>query len=172
MSTVSEILATAGAVAVIAAVVGGGLSAAGFTIPVLDKKRRQFALFLVGVILIILAIMFSDPAPRPEPRPPIPPSGQIGFTYYGRKDNGQPSDGGKLRPANGAPLPVPEAIREGDVFKGVDVKQLRERDTTDSAAVGEFPIGTCYRTIDIREIKAFAGGSGVWLQVQVVRCPS
>lgn len=76
-----------------------------------------------------------------------------------------------LRPANGAPLPLTNAIRAGDVFKGVAVKQLRESPSNTSAAVGQMPIGTCFQTIQITNAKSFGDGEGAWLQVKVVHCP-
>jgi hypothetical protein len=57
---VNEVLLTAGAAAVIIAVVGGGAKALGVEVPVLKSGRRQVALGLVGVVFLGAAVVLGD----------------------------------------------------------------------------------------------------------------
>jgi hypothetical protein len=63
-----------GVVAVMGAIVGGGLEAFGVEVPVLDSVSRQILLAVVGVVLLVasFAVRFrssraEDEAPRPQP---------------------------------------------------------------------------------------------------------
>jgi hypothetical protein len=57
---VNEVLLTAGVAAIIAAVVGGGASAFGITVPVIQSLRRQVALGLVGVAFIVASAVVGN----------------------------------------------------------------------------------------------------------------
>lgn len=54
------VLLTAGVVAILAAVVGGGLSAFDLTVPVIESRAKQAALFGVGVLFIGTAWLLRD----------------------------------------------------------------------------------------------------------------
>jgi len=47
-----EALAAAGAVCLIAAVIGGGLEASGFKVPIIPSRERQVLLFVLGIVLV------------------------------------------------------------------------------------------------------------------------
>jgi hypothetical protein len=57
---VNEVLLSAGVAAIVIAIVGGGASALGFTIPKLESGRRQIALGLVGVAFLAAAIILRE----------------------------------------------------------------------------------------------------------------
>lgn len=56
----NEVLLTAGAAAIIIAVVGGGATAFGVHVPVLESRRRQVTLGLVGVAFLAAAVVLTD----------------------------------------------------------------------------------------------------------------
>jgi len=66
---VTEALLAAGLACVIAAIVGGGLKAAGFDIPPLKSLTRQVLLGGLGVVLLIAAGVGRMPPPPPPPSP-------------------------------------------------------------------------------------------------------
>ena len=53
-------LATLGAIALLAAIVGGGFSAAGATVPVINSLGRQFLLGTAGLGLLFVAFTLSE----------------------------------------------------------------------------------------------------------------
>ena len=56
-----------GIVCIIAAIVGGGLSAFGIVIPLLNSIRRQLLLATFGLVLLAVALFFPSPPPvRPN----------------------------------------------------------------------------------------------------------
>lgn len=69
-----ETVVIIGIACVIAAVVGGGLSLAGTSIPKFDSTRRQVALGITGALIIGLAVVFfKPPDPNPNPGPAAAP---------------------------------------------------------------------------------------------------
>ena len=126
-------------------------------------KLLVFTLLLAGAAAFAFSIRTVARIVDPPP--------QVGFIYYGRNADGTPSDGGKLQLADGGPLPLVQNIKSGTVFKGVDVKQLRERPTNSSASLAQVPVGVCYRTLHVETGKPFINGEGAWLDVKTVRCP-
>jgi len=56
----STTLITAGVACIIAAIIGGGLKAFGIEIPLLQSKKRQVLLGILGIILIGLSISTSS----------------------------------------------------------------------------------------------------------------
>lgn len=65
----NDTLVILGVICVIAAVVGGGLSALGVQLPPILSVRRQVVLGLVGIGLVILGKWGSQPFPVPAPTP-------------------------------------------------------------------------------------------------------
>jgi hypothetical protein len=61
-----------GVACLVAAIVGGGLKAAGFEFPVLSSLPRQVVLGILGLILIAVSLR-SGPKPTPTPPMPHPP---------------------------------------------------------------------------------------------------
>jgi hypothetical protein len=59
-SAVNQVLLSAGVAAIVIAIVGGGASALGFTIPKLESGRRQVALGLVGVVFLGAAVILRE----------------------------------------------------------------------------------------------------------------
>lgn len=57
----------AGLVCLVAAVIGGGLTALGWQIPGIKSIKRQVVLGLLGMALIGVALKTSSPAPQPSP---------------------------------------------------------------------------------------------------------
>jgi hypothetical protein len=62
-------LCEVGIACVIAAIVGGGLKAFGFEIPLLSSKKRQYALGILGLILCLSSLPYSDIYKRYESLP-------------------------------------------------------------------------------------------------------
>ena len=74
----NSVLLTAGVVALIAAVIGGGLSAFNIEIPVLGSRAVRLGLGGLGVVFLVAAIVLREPGPPPVddpgPKPPSPES--------------------------------------------------------------------------------------------------
>lgn len=64
-----------GVVCIAAAIIGGGLSAAGFTIPVISSIPRQILLAVFGIALVALGNFHKSPSSIPETANKEPPSG-------------------------------------------------------------------------------------------------
>jgi hypothetical protein len=58
-----------GIVCIIAAIVGGGLSAFGIVIPLLNSIRRQLLLASFGLVLLAVTLFITAPRPPPPVRP-------------------------------------------------------------------------------------------------------
>jgi hypothetical protein len=71
MEKIPEILASAGAIAILAAAVGGGLRGLGFEIPALLKTKERVIVMLVGVALLGTAIYLSRSKDLPPTKPEI-----------------------------------------------------------------------------------------------------
>jgi hypothetical protein len=65
-----SVLLPAGVVCMIAATVGGGLSAFGITIPVVSTLTRQALLFVLGLALCLVAVFGKSAPPSPHPTQP------------------------------------------------------------------------------------------------------
>ena len=57
--TMAEILVSGGVAAVLAAVIGGGLSAFGIQLPLIANLRRQAAMFVTGLALIVIGVVLG-----------------------------------------------------------------------------------------------------------------
>ena len=116
------------------------------------------------------ALPTTTPATDPKAIPTTVRKGELGYVYYGRKKiDGLPSDRGKLRPASNKPLPLPNQIKEGDIFTGTDIKQLRIGSSTNSATK-QVPAGTCYSTVKVDRYLTDNEADGAWLEVQTIDC--
>lgn len=73
MASVGQILVTSGTVALLAAVVGGGLKAFGLELPVISETKRQVLIGLFGAALLYLGLVeFADqPGPVSEAATPM-----------------------------------------------------------------------------------------------------
>ena len=72
MAGLPEVLAGAGAIAVVAAAAGGGLKSTGLDVPVLTSKRSRLLVAFVGIVLMALgfAIYWADrPSTSEAPKP-------------------------------------------------------------------------------------------------------
>lgn len=90
-----------GVVCVIAAVVGGGLRALGVELPAIDSVRRQFALAVVGIILVITGNFFKPVKPG-EGVPPV--QVEIPTTAESKKDGSNIQAEDTIVPAETAPV--------------------------------------------------------------------
>lgn len=61
-----------GVMCIVAAIVGGGIQAAGFKFPVISSLPRQALLLIVGIGLIVYSRTISSPPPPPTPGPAMP----------------------------------------------------------------------------------------------------
>ena len=93
-------LLTVGLLCIVAAIVGGGLSMAGWQIPVLTSVRRQVTLGAFGLALLAAIPLLSHDAPPPA---------------YGSPSSEPP-------PAAGSAMPSPAAARATDVEYLSDLK--------------------------------------------------
>ena len=64
------VLLPAGVACMIAAVVGGGLTFLGITIPVISTLPRQVVLFLLGALFVFASVALKGPSPRTTPSIP------------------------------------------------------------------------------------------------------
>jgi hypothetical protein len=106
-SSITTTLLTTGLLCVIAAIVGGGLSAFGIKMPALESVKRQVMLGLLGVILLVSASLTIGGKEDVVVTPP-PPSEEVAGT--------QPS--GEELCANAPPLILNEICAEGSDCDG------------------------------------------------------
>ena len=66
--TLNTTVLLCGLVCVVSAIVGGGLTAAGWQFPIVNSVRRQMLLGIFGLILIGISV-FGRPHPKPTPVP-------------------------------------------------------------------------------------------------------
>ncbi|MFZ1983857.1 MAG: hypothetical protein WAU91_05540 [Desulfatitalea sp.] len=70
-----NVFLVAGIACLIASIVGGGLKAFGIEIPILKSSARQFALGVLGVILILVGtFIYSETGPNIKPKPTPTPT--------------------------------------------------------------------------------------------------
>lgn len=154
----SEFLVTAGVVAMIGAVVGGGLKMAGAELPsIVGSKGRQVLLGLLGLALLMLGLnldsLTGEGSPDPSPAPPSVPGIEGGL------------------PATGAPPASPRDPEDRVFVEGCVVTisnplvSMHEEPDRFSQEVVRVPAGD-YGVLESADVERL-GPSQRWFRIQV-----
>lgn len=162
---------TIGVVAVLAAIAGGGLSAAGVSVPVIASVARQVLLGLVGVVLVAGGLTMRYGLPS------VPDVGAFGGqgdqAGQGDQGGGEPADGGAAAPGGAAEPPVPEDTAGGggepEGGCSVDVTfpfaEIRDEADHGSLVVSAVPEGTY--AVSESTVASWGGRDERWFRLEV-----